>query len=278
MLNQITPEVVFNGQFMTSTPEMHFIEPPVYEVIRVMDGIPLFFEDHMTRLFHSFALVGYNPPFDARTLYTQIKQMIAHTGIRDNNIRLEVGRAPDSAIQSVLFWVKSIYPPVTDYEKGVETVTATEERPNPHAKVFRSDYAARISRLREETGAFEVILVTHDGIVTEGSRSNLFFIKDQKLYSASSEDVLMGITRQHLIEMVRSLGIELIEGDIDLNTLETFEACFLTGTSIHLLPVKCIDQRNYPSAHHPLFIKLKEAFEGIVINDLSKTRRQHQND
>lgn len=278
MLNQITPEVVFNGQFMVDTPDNHFVEPPVYEVIRVMEGIPLFFEDHMARLFQSFDLVGYEPPFDAKAIYTHIKWMIDHTGIQNNNIRLEVGKDSKGIIQSVLFWVKSIYPPSLDYERGVETVTAMEERPNPHAKVFRSDYAARISKRREETGAFEVILVKHDGIVTEGSRSNLFFIKDRKLYSASSEDVLMGITRQHLIKMIKSLGIELIEEDINFHALDSFEACFITGTSIHLLPVKCIDQRNYPSAQHPLFIKLKEAFEGIVINDISNTRRQHQND
>lgn len=278
MLNQITPEVVYNGKYMTSTPEIGFIEPPVYEVIRIMDGVPLFLEGHMSRLFHSFELVGYEPPFDAKALYTQIKWMIDHTGIKNNNIRLEVGKDASGAVQTVLFWVKSIYPPSFDYERGVLTITATEERPNPHAKVFRSDYAARISKLREETGAFEVILVKHDGIVTEGSRSNLFFIKDQKLYSASSEDVLMGITRQHLIELLRSLEIELVENDIEIDSLETFEACFLTGTSVHLLPIDRIDQRKYPSANHPLFIKLKEAFEGIVINDLSKTRRQHQND
>ena len=206
---------------------------------------------------------------------TGIETLVKETGIINNNVRLEIGEDHKGNFTWILFWVKSHYPDKSIYEEGVKTVTSRVTRDNPHAKIYRRQFVEDINQIKQETGAYEVILVKENGIITEGSRSNLFFIADDKLYAASEKDVLMGITRQKLIALLSTFSIELIEKDIPLDTISRFEACFLTGTSIHLLPVNTIDGHHYKSADHNLYKKLELAFEKIVKDDLEHTRRQY---
>lgn len=273
MLNQISPVTVKDGICFHSEENVEFANPPVYEVIRVIDGIPLYFNEHVERLFTSLDLTQMHSKLNQTELLAGIETLVKETGIINNNVRLEVGEDQKGAFTWILFWVKSHYPDKSVYEEGVKTVTSKVTRENPHAKIYRRQFVEAINQIKQETGAYEVILVKDDGIITEGSRSNLFFIADDKLYAASENDVLMGITRQKLIALLSAFSIELIEKDIPLDTINRFEACFLTGTSIHLLPVNTIDTHHYMSADHPLYKKLELAFEKIVKDDLEHTRR-----
>lgn len=274
MLNQISPIVIRNGILITSEEDVAFVKPPVYEVIRVMDGNPLFFEGHTSRLFKSLAFINLNHDLNQTVLLNAIRTLVDETNIKDNNVRLEVGEHQNGETTWILFWVKSHYPEKQVYENGVKTITTHVTRENPHAKIYRSQFVETINALKVDAGAFEVILVKEDGTVTEGSRSNLFFIKSGTLYSANDQDVLMGITRQKLLEMLHTLNIERVEMDIALDSIAGFEACFLTGTSIHILPICSIDDTQYASSTNPLILKLQQAFKKIVHDDLENTRRQ----
>ncbi len=81
----------------------------------------------------------------------------------------------------------------------------------------------RIEQIRHETGSYEAILVNTRHQVTEGSRSNIFFVKDDQVITAKSNDVLEGITRQQIIVMMNNEGIPLIEKEILESELETFD-------------------------------------------------------
>lgn len=275
MLNQVSPHVNIDGKWMNAETQIDFISPPIYEVIRVIRGTPLFISEHYDRLVESAKLLNIELPLSQEVLIESIEHLVKHTGIENNNIRLEVGRVENGHISWVLFWVLSVYPDKKLFEKGVKTVTYRATRENPHAKIFRSDFAQKISDLRQTYDAFEVLLVKEDGVVTEGSRSNLFFIKEGKIHSAREEDVLKGITRMKLIEVMKSANIEWLETDIMIEDLSMYEACFITGTSNHLLPVSSIDQIKYDSANHPLLRVLQSAFESVVNADLNNTMRRN---
>ncbi len=273
MLNQISPVTIKDGKCFHIEENVEFANPPVYEVIRVIDGTPLYFSEHVERLFKSLKLIHVQTDLKEADIMAGINRLVLETKILNNNVRLEIGENLMGESTWVLFWVKSQYPDKTVYEQGVKTVTSKVTRENPHAKVYRKQYADSINAIKLESKAYEVILVKENGMVTEGSRSNLFFIADGKLFSASENDVLMGITRDKLINMLGDLSIELIEEDIPVAEINKFEACFITGTSIYLLPVKGIDDVLFNSAEHPLFKKLATAFDRIVKDDLEHTRR-----
>lgn len=275
MLNQLSTVTIKDGICYHTEENVEFATPPVYEVIRVIEGIPLYFSEHVERLFKSFELSQTQSQLSKSDLLTGILTLVKETGIINNNVRLEVGENLMGVSTWVLYWVKSQYPDKSVYELGVKTVTSKVTRDNPHAKIYRKQFVETINALKQATGAFEVLLVKEDGTLTEGSRSNLFFISEGKVYAALEKDVLMGITRQKLLTLLKDLSIELIEMDIPLDAIKKFEACFITGTSIHLLPVNTIDDNHYNSANHPLYKALETAFLKIVKDDLEHTRRHY---
>ncbi|MCD4713700.1 MAG: aminotransferase class IV [Clostridiales bacterium] len=278
MINRIHQMYWLSGDVKADDNTLNFENPPVYEVIRLMEGIPLFFEAHMERLEHSLELVGYPSNFHKKDYYEAIRKLVESTGIMNNNIRLEVGRSVHGIDHSILYFVKSSYPIPVEYNRGVDVMTTEVVRENPHAKVFYEGYVNKIAELRQKEQVYEVLLHNSEGILSEGSRSNLFFIKDERLISAKSETILMGITREKLIGILGDLKIELVERDIHISELEDFEACFISGTSIHILPIKKIDNITYSSAEHPIIKRMTEAFRGVVFQDIQKTRRQYHND
>ena len=194
--------MIINGKLYKNEQTIDFKVPPIYEVIRVMNGIPLFFSEHMERLFTSLELSGYAHDLSFQLFEDAIFKLVEETQIANNNIRVEIGLNAENQLIWTLFWVKSIYPEKRVWLDGVYAVSLVANRENPHAKIFRSQFTDQINQLRMETGAFEIILVKDDGTITEGSRSNLFFIKNQTIYSAKEADVLKGVTRKHLIALI----------------------------------------------------------------------------
>lgn len=116
-------------------------------------------------------------------------------------------------------------------------------RPDPNLKqVSISDsIRTRISQLLENKDVFEILLVNEQGVITEGSKSNFFLIKDEKLYTAPDALVLKGITRQYVIQIARREGIECVFRKILPMELGDAQAAFICGTSPKILPVHEID-------------------------------------
>ena len=82
-----------------------------------------------------------------------------------------------------------------------------------------------------ESGVYEVLLVNRESKVTEGSRSNLFFIREGVVRTAPDSEVLPGITRQKVLELISEEGFRLDIRSLALEELPSAEAAFLTGTS-----------------------------------------------
>ncbi len=277
MINRIHQMYWLSGEVRTDDRNITFENPPVYEVIRLMEGVPLFFEAHMERLEHSLELVGYPSDFHKKDYYEAIRKLVESTGIVNNNVRLEVGKTENGMDHSVLYYVKSSYPSAIEYQTGVDVMTAEVVRENPHAKVFYEEYVNMITEMRENEQVYEVLLHNSEGVLTEGSKSNLFFIKDGVLVSAKSETILMGITRDKLLGILDDLKIDVIEMDIHKNELASFDACFISGTSIHILPIRKINDITYASSENRIIKEMTDAFKGVVVQDIQNTRRLYHN-
>jgi len=89
---------------------------------------------------------------------------------------------------------------------------------------------------------FEVLLVDHEGNITEGSRSNVFFITKNNLITSPDEKVLQGITRKKIIQLCGNNNIPVIKKDIPLGEIVKLEGAFLTGSSPKVLPICAIDK------------------------------------
>lgn len=245
----------------------------LYEVIRIIGGIPLFLEAHLDRLNHSARLTGMVHLPDSVSLTALIKNFIATQKRDTGNIKLSLFFSDiSSEPQCELNFISYYYPTPEEYTNGVKVGLLHADRPVPHAKVQDADIRDRADQEISDNNIFEVLLIDSDGNITEGSRSNVFFIKNETLYSAPGDKILQGITRIKILQLCAITGIQVIESVIPANSVNQYAAAFLTGTSPKVLPVSSIDKVVYKT-DLPLLIKLQNLYNQLIEDYLLEKRR-----
>ena len=236
----------------------------VYEVIRVIKGVPLFLEDHMTRLTSSAAALDA----DIHSLLPQVledmKKLIAANDSPDKNIKLVMFNLGKKIPDYVMAFVHSSYPDERLYQEGIHTILVHAERNNPNIKLTNTDLREMIHNKLVENNAYEALLVNNNGEITEGSKSNLFFLVQGKIYTASPSDVLIGITRQYIIKACTNLELEVIEQPIPFSILDYADGAFITGTSPKLLPIASIEEKSMDSAKNKTVLDILKEYEKIL--------------
>lgn len=234
-----------------------------YEVIRIIDGIPLFYEDHYARLKSSMIKSNYELTLSKRDLKGQIENACELNKLYNCNIKVIV--LQNEAEQITLVFVNKFYYPIKqEYDNGVACCTIKLKRSNPNIKMIHTGYKEEIKRVATEKNVFEVLLVNDEGKITEGSKSNTFFVKGNKIYTSPVDYILMGITRQYVINVCTKLGYEVIETLIGMDSLTSFDAAFITGTSINVLPVRIIDNHNLNSANNSTTQHVMASYNSLV--------------
>ncbi len=96
-----------------------------------------------------------------------------------------------------------------------------------------------------QNGFDEAIMLTHDGHVSEGSAENIFLITNGELLTpAPSENILLGITRETIMELARrELGMITRERQVDRTELYEADEIFMCGTGAQIAPVVEVDHR-----------------------------------
>lgn len=239
----------------------------VYEVIRIIDGAPLFLKDHYIRLHHSLSLMGIVPKSDQNEFENLIFRLLEANRQTDCNVKIIVYADTDGQ-DKLLYISRSYYPPKEIVESGVKVSLLKWERTNPNVKVVNNIYKEAVAKSIKESGAFEVLLTDNSGRITEGSRSNTFFVRDGMVYTAPEEYILKGVTRKYIIEACSKIGIRVKEELISVDELDRVEGIFISGTSIKVLPVSRVNNMKYNSAVHPLIVSIRDEFDNLIRNQI----------
>jgi len=243
----------------------------VYDVIRIMEGVPLFFEDHYLRLKNSLNYLGVDLNVSGQEMKGRIKKLIEANKQKDCNVKVIVYH--DMCVQSFLLYIsRAYYPSIDEIEQGVKVSLLHMERENPNVKIVNYSYRQAVIKKMKEQNAFEVLLVNHGNKITEGSKSNVFFVKGSKVFTAPDEYVLRGITRKYVIDACKQIGAELIETLVGIDSLTEMEGLFISGTSIKVLPVASIDNYQYKSGIHPAIVGIRDQFDSIVREYIKQNR------
>lgn len=235
----------------------------IYEIIRIIDAKPLFIQAHIARFYRSAQLNGIQLNFGSEYLLTRIKKLIESNQLQQANIRFQYNI---SAEGTALFhaWVNPFYyPSVEQKSKGVKLGLLTSSRQNPQAKSAFLEVRKHADAILEKKDVFEVLLVHQNELVSEGSRSNIFFIKNNRLITPESSLILEGVTRQYILQLCQDQGIEIEEGNIYTKELKAFDAAFLSGTSLGVLPVSAINGQPF-MADHPLTIRISRHYQKMA--------------
>ncbi|MCT4563088.1 MAG: aminotransferase class IV [Maledivibacter sp.] len=244
----------------------------IYEVIRIIDGIPLYLEEHLERLAKSAKLLNVKLNRTYEELTDEIKKLIEINDENNLNVKILCVAEGGEVEELYIYFIKSFYPPELMYREGIHTIAYESERQNPNAKTFNGSFKKGIAIELERRNAFEALLVNNDGQITEGSRSNLFFVKDEKLFTSPAHEVLLGVTRSKIIELCSQSSIDIIEQEISLDSISKYEGAFITGTSINVLPIKNIDGIGFDLSKNDIINKIIEIYEKDKQNYINKRR------
>lgn len=236
----------------------------LYEVIRVVNSKPVFLKEHLTRLENSARKVGQYVWLDYSELVGKIELVIASNGALEGNIKI-VFNIHQNNRNFYCYFVNNKYPSRLEYQEGVNTIVYNAERRNPNAKVYNHKLRTYTNTVIASPDVFEVILMDNLGNLTEGSRSNLFFIKDNKLVTAPDDQVLNGIVRSKVIEICERLGVTVLKEKLSFKDLSQYDSAFLTGTSPQILPIRRINALSFDVNHHLLNLLL-EAYRNELTN------------
>lgn len=260
----IKDKYIVNG-VLTSTKNEEIFEQitkaPIYEVIRVMNGVPLFFEEHLDRMRKSSEIVDYEILRDDKEIKNDVKILIKENDVENLNIKLLCTDIEGKGQVFLAYFIESYYPDAKVYKEGIHTILYHYERQNPNAKVLNVSFKEDVNRRIKEEEAFEALLVNGEGYITEGSRSNMFFVKGTTAYTAPKGEVLLGVTRNHIMDVCMKLNIKVIEERIHIEDLGKIDGAFMTGTSVNALPITTIDDRKYNSVDNSI---IKEVGKGYM--------------
>jgi len=230
----------------------------VYEVIRMVKGNPVFFHDHMERLESSAMHQRKEKLADIRTLRRDIINLTKTEKRKELNLKI-VFNYNKEAVNYLVYFIEPIYPSEEQYKQGVKGILYYAERKNPESKVINHKLRSSIYHKLILEGGYEAILVNEQNCITEGSRSNIFFVRGKTLVTAPDNTILNGITRKHILEICRESKIRVDFECVAVKEIAACDAVFMTGTSPMVLQFFCIGDI-YFNVRLPLIEKLRQLY------------------
>lgn len=211
-------------------------EKVIYEVLRVIDGKAIFLENHLRRMKSSFELIGEKFTLNCEEIAMEIDELIKNKNHCNIKITYEIDEK-----RLKIFFIEHSYPLNLMYEEGVKTILYFGERENPNAKIVNLDFREKVEKEIKDNYAYEAILVDSQGYITEGSKSNIFMIKGEKLLTSPGKTVLPGVTREKILNIARKLGIETQEVQYKYSEIDKLDGMFISGTSPKVLPINAVN-------------------------------------
>jgi branched-chain amino acid aminotransferase len=249
----------------------------IYETLRAYDGRIFMLRKHLARLHRSADLIGLTLPVTPDQWPILLREAMSRNALKDAYIRItvsrgegEIGLDPDLCPHPTVVIVTkpTLSYPAELFEHGVPIAVVTVRRnlstalpPIIKSLNFLNNVLAK--REARAAGAFEGLMLNAEGHLTECTTSNLFFVHDGQLFTPSLDcGILDGITREMVLRLAQKQGIKIEEGRYSVESLLASHECFLTNTSMELMPVRSVNgQRIGSGKPGPLFQELQRLYQ-----------------
>ncbi len=118
----------------------------------------------------------------------------------------------------------------------------------------------------KQRGFDEALLLNSSGNIAEGSGQNIFLVKNGELFTNDeNSDILLGITRESIIQIAMEMGITVHIGTVTVEELKDADEAFFTGTATEVTPIQSIDDHTIASGTPgKMTLKLKSVYEDII--------------
>jgi branched-chain amino acid aminotransferase len=252
----------------------------VYEVLRTYQGVPFEIEAHLERLEGSAARIGMKLNVPPNVLRDEILKAHRSSGNPDSYVRVivtrgagKIGLDPALAVGPkrivIAQDVSEMTPPARAYSDGVEIALVSVRRNlrsaiDPQAKT--GNYLNSVMAIAEarQSGAYEAVMLDHQGFITEGSSSNIFLVIGGMLLTPPIDaGILKGVTRRVVLEVAKRGGIRVLEIPLPEATAHEADEVFITSSIREVVPVSKISERELGKPG-PVTLKVRALFKEYV--------------
>ncbi|WP_375333905.1 branched-chain amino acid transaminase [Candidatus Tisiphia endosymbiont of Xenochironomus xenolabis] len=282
-LNQLSGYIWINGRFIAwqeakihaLTHSLHY-SGGVFEGEKAYNGKIFKLEEHTQRLIESAKSLSIEVPYSFENIIEAHQLLITKNNIKDAYIRPLIWFGSESlnltnVNLSVNLLIAAV--PSTLRPSGALSLHIARWRkchPNSLPPQCKSSghYNMMIVCQKEakSLGYDDAILLDWRGYVAECSTANIFFVKDDQLFTPIADSFLNGITRQTIIKLANDLNIKVIEDYITPDRVGEFNECFMTGTAVEVKGIKSINlgERNVIFEDSKITNLLKKEYNDLV--------------
>lgn len=245
----------------------------VYEVIPVFQKKLFQLDAHLDRLRKSLTAISIQDPYSDEQWKTLLHDLMSKHPWNDQFIYLQITRGiqlvrdhtPDKNLTPTVYAYSNPLKPVSEsiLQNGIKVVTLEDIRwlrCDIKATTLLPNVMMKIAA--KEQGADDAILIGRDGLISEGTASNVFIVKDDTLLTPPLSDrILPGITRMVIEKIANDHSIKLIEQTLTLADLEAADEIWLTSSTKDALPVCLLNNAPVGSGKPgPIWLKMQSYF------------------
>ncbi|RKQ33850.1 D-amino-acid transaminase [Oceanobacillus halophilus] len=224
----------------------------IYEVIRIYHGTYYLFEEHVDRLFRSADAIKLKLPFNKEELKKLLLELLSRNEMKtDGKLYLQAtrGSAPrdhifpgEDVLPNIYAYVQDLPRNLDSLTNGVKTITQRDVRwENCYIKSLNLLPNVLAKQEAKENSCYEAIL-HKDGTVTECSSSNVYLVKDGKIFThPAKNNILHGCVRMAVERFAKKHNIPFIEQAFQVSDMSSADEIFLTSSTSEILPIIQVD-------------------------------------
>ena len=260
----------------------------IWEAMRLHNGVLVFFEEHVERLWAGAADVGMLLPFGKLELKEMIQSTLKANDMHDHvHVRVMITRGikktpsqdPRLTISgpNIVIIAEHKVASTESKEKGVTLFTSTIRRGSPdylnprlncHSKLH--EVTALVQAI--EAGADEALMLDIHGFVSTCNATNFFIVRNGEVWTSTGQYCMNGITRGNIIRVCKENGIPVFEKDFTLFDTYSASEAFVTGTFGGVTPVTKIDGRQIgDGGFGEMSRKLSELYKALIKTEVKNT-------
>lgn len=223
----------------------------VYEVIPVYSRRPFRLREHLNRLQQSLTGLRLDNPYTLNEWEALITDLIARNRLHDQSVYLQVTRGaaprdqafPKHAVPTIfLMCMELVTPPAEQVAHGAAAISANDIRwDRCDLKVISLLPNVLLRQMSADAGAAETIMF-RDGILTEGSASNIFAVEHGVILTPPKDNhVLPGITYDVVLELAAANGIAVELGYFEEARIRRADELWCTSSTKEILAIVELD-------------------------------------
>ncbi len=250
----------------------------VWEAVRLHDGVLVFLDEHLDRLWQGAATIGMEIGMTRKQLTAEIRRTLAANKMTDSayirfmltrGIKQTPSQDPRLTIgpPTLVMIAEHKKASLDTLERGVTLFTSTIRRGSPDYLDARLNCHSKLHEVMAliqaiEAGADEALMLDINGFVATCNATNFFMVTKQgEVWTSTGQYCMNGITRGKILKVCREAGIPCAEKNFSLFDVYGAQEAFVTGTFGGLTPVTKVDGRPIAESHGRITRQLRQLYQ-----------------